>query len=168
MSPYDISNNSKQTGLVSKFRITTSDELDMVFGLVTWPAAKPEVRHIQFLEGLEKYQRLIRAGNLGVLPLSDDHWLVQLRAMRFNSKDRSTLSNVTLNDLDNLLEGDSKGALMQHGALEVGTREEIFGDTSRNRNVLSMKFQAHDVKPVAVAYALTRVLAVMHDFGLDE
>lgn len=169
MAPLDAEDDSEQTGSVSKFRITTTDDLDMVLGLVTWPAAKPEVRSIEFIDGLKKYERLSKAGRLGILPFDEaGFWIAELRAMKIATNAWATLNSVTLDELSIMAQSDAASLLLENGALELGTRAELFGDTSRRKNYLAMKCRAGDTKAVAVAFALTRVLPVMHDFGLSE
>jgi hypothetical protein len=169
MAPLDAEDDSEQTGSVSKFRITTTDDLDMVLGLVTWPAAKPEVRSIEFIDGLKKYERLSKAGRLGILPFDEaGFWIAELRAMKIATNAWATLNSATLEELSIMAQSDAASLLLENGALELGTRAELFGDTSRRKNYLAMKCRAGDTKAVAVAFALTRVLPVMHDFGLSE
>jgi len=169
MAPLDAEDDSEQTGSVSKFRITTTDDLDMVLGLVTWPAAKPEVRSIEFIDGLKKYERLSKAGRLGILPFNEaGFWIAELRAMKIATNAWPTLNSVTFEELSIMAQSDAASLLLENGALELGTRAELFGDTSRRKNYLAMKCKAGDTKVVAVAFALTRVLPVMHDFGLSE
>lgn len=169
MAPLDPDENSEQKGSVSKFRITTTDDLDMVLGLVTWPAAKPEVRSIEFIDGLKKYERLSKAGRMGILPFeAAGYWVAELRAMKIATNSWATLNSVTLEELSTMAQSDSASLLIENGALELGSRAELFGDNSRRKNYLAMKCKPGDTRAVAVAFALTRVLPVMHDFGLSE
>jgi hypothetical protein len=73
-----------------------------------------------------------------------------------------------LEELSIMAQSEAASLLLENGALELGTRAELFGDTSRRKNYLAMKCRAGDTKAVAVTFALTRVLPVMHDFGLSE
>ncbi len=169
MAPLDPDDNSEQKGSVSKFRITTTDDLDMVLGLVTWPAAKPEVRSIEFIDGLKKYERLSKAGRMGILPLDEaGYWVAELRAMKIATNPWATLNAVNLEELSVMAQSDAASLLIENGALELGSRAELFGDNSRRKNYLAMKCKPGDTRAVAVAFALTRVLPVMHDFGLSE
>jgi hypothetical protein len=169
MAPLDPDDNSEQKGSVSKFRIITTDDLDMVLGLVTWPAAKPEVRSIEFIDGLEKYERLSKAGRMGILPFEEaGFWVAELRAMKIATNPWATLNTVTLEELSVMAQSDAASLLIENGALELGSRAELFGDNSRRKNYLAMKCKPGDTRAVAVAFALTRVLPVMHDFGLSE
>ncbi len=55
---------TEQTGKLSTFRVTSSDELNLVAGLVEWPAASPEVKPIDLLGGLQKHGSLDNRGSM--------------------------------------------------------------------------------------------------------
>lgn len=158
----------EQAGTVQKFRITTTDDLDFIFGLVTWPFARPEVRAIEMLDGLSKYERLVNAGRLSLIPVDQDHWLAEINVMKFNGRDRQTLNRPTTEELNYLAGGDAFKLLIDAGVKTVGTRELLVGDTSTKRNSLAVIVEAGDVKAVAAAFALTRVMAVMYELGLQH
>jgi hypothetical protein len=169
MNPHEgYEKDKEQTGNVSKFRVTTSDELDMVFGLVTWPHATVEVRHIETIDGLEKYKRLEQAGRMGVGVYKDNLWYAELRAMKKSKKDRATLNQVSLAELSEMLEGDAKKLLSDSGVVQIGSKAELAGDTSKRKNYLSFMCEVDNEKAIAVAFTLSRVLPIMYDFGLTE
>lgn len=158
----------EETGSVLKFRITTTDDLDHVFGLVTWPDARPEVRSIEFVDGLTKYKRLEGAGRWSLIPLADGRWLAELNVMKFNGKERPTLCRPSWSELDLLAGEDSADFFMRAGALGADTRERLIGDQTRQRNAPALLFKAGDIKAIAAAFAVTRVMAIMYEFGLDN
>lgn len=158
----------EQAGTVQKFRITTTDDLDFIFGLVTWPSARPEVRAIEMLEGLSKYERLVNAGRLSLIPVDQDLWLAEINVMKFNGRDRQTLNRPTSDELNYLAGGDAEKMLFDNGVKKLGTRELLVGDTSTKRNALAVIVGAGDVKAVAATFALTRVMAVMYELGWEN
>ena len=168
MSPDEGLEGLEQTGTVDKFRVTTTDDLDMVFGLVDWPNANLEVRHLETLDGLEKYKRLENAGRLGVGVLQDSFWYAEIRAMKYAAKERATLNQVSLDELGEMLEGDAGKLLTDSGVLKIGSKAELSGDTSNRKNHLSFTCEIGDKKAVAVAFTLSRVLPIMYDFGMTE
>jgi hypothetical protein len=158
-------------GVCDKFRVTTLDGLNMVFGIIRWPADKPEVGYITHSSGELKYERLMDAGRLGIFDKTngnEDVWSFELRAMKFgDGQGRPTLKQVTLNDLDGLLEGQSALELLtKHNAQQVGKRIELAPADAGNRpNELFVTTKARNNDLIAVGYTLTRVLAIMKDFG---
>ncbi len=50
----------------------------------------------------------------------------------------------------------------------MGTKQEIVGDQGPNKNILSVLIPAGNVLAPIIAFTITRVLAVMHDYGLDD
>ena len=155
----------EQLGSAHKFRVTTTDDLDQIFAVVTWPAARAEVRSLEFIEGVEKYERLTGAGRWSLIPIADNRWLGELNVMKFNTKPYMTLNRPTVDELDYLAGEDFEALALTNGALAFGTRETLSGDTSRTRNAPAVIFQAGDTQAIAVCFAITRVMAVMYDLG---
>jgi hypothetical protein len=158
-------------GVCDKFRVTTLDGLNMVFGIIRWPANKPEVGYITHSSGEVKYERLMDAGRLGIFDKTngnEDVWSFELRAMKFgDGQARPTLKQVTLKDLDGLLEGQSALELLNtHNSQQVGKRIELAPADAGNRpNELFVTTKARNNDLIAVGFTLTRVLAIMKDFG---
>ena len=168
MSPHKGFEGLEQSGTVAKFRVTTTDDLDMIFGLVDWPNASLEVRHLETIDGLEKYKRLENAGRLGIGVLQDSLWYAELRAMKYGAKDWATLNQVSLAELGDMLEGDADALLVGVGVLKIGLKADLAGDTSNRKNYLAFTCEVGNKTAVAVAYTLSRVLPIMYDFGLSE
>jgi hypothetical protein len=155
-----------QVGEVQKFRVTTLDTLNMVFGIVTWPNGRPEVRHLETLGGLKKYERLEPAGRWTFVPLENGFWVGELNVMKIGkNKDYSTLHGTNLDELAGLAKLDVAAYLTSLGANEVGTREEIHGEVSKQRNRLAMLVKPGSNDVIAAAFTITRVLAIMNDLG---
>lgn len=156
----------EQLGSVTKFRVTTSDQLNYVFGIVEWPEAEPEVTFLDATDGDSKYERLQRAGRLSIMPNSEGFWLIDLRAMKYNpERDRTNLAGATLDNLDSFLDGDVKQALKELGAFGLGTRNDLVRDNGPKRNQLCFTCAPGNHEVVAAAFVITRVLAVMKDYG---
>lgn len=155
----------EQLGSAHKFRITTTDDLDQIFALVTWPNARPEVRSIELIEGVEKYNRLAGAGRWSLISLPNNLWLGELNVMKFNTKPYMTLNRSSREDLDYLAGENFESLALSHGALAIGTRVSLVQDSGRSRNALAALFESGDTKAVAVCFAITRVMAVMYDLG---
>lgn len=158
-------------GVCDKFRVTTLDGLNMVFGIIRWPTHKPEVGYITHSSGESKYERLKQAGRLGIFDSTngnENQWSFELRAMKYgDAQARPTLKQVTLKDLDQLLEGQSALEILnQHGAKSLGKRIELAPADAGNRpNELLVISDPKNNDLIAVAFTITRVLAIMKDFG---
>lgn len=159
----------EQIGQLRKFRIETTDGLNFIFGLIEWPAARPEVSPIEMLDGLSKYERLEQAGRWSLIPLENGQWLGEINVMRYNDgKDRQTLAGPTDKELEELVGGDAREFFQSVGCIGYGTRTDLVGDTSRSRNKLAVLVKAGDVHALAACFAATRVMAVMFDLGRAE
>lgn len=158
----------EQTGKITTFRVTSSDELNLIVGLIEWPSDDPEVGPIDLISGLQKHNELVRRGRMSVKISQDGKWLVVLSAMKFSpTKQYFTLHNGVLDDIDEYLGHSFKEFLLGSGALRFGTRGEIDGDTSRTANQLAVVIEPGDIEALAIAYTVTRPLAVINDYGLD-
>jgi hypothetical protein len=165
MSPLEGS-EIEQLGSISKFRITTSDQLNMVAGVITWPNALPEVKALEMTQGEEKYERLINSGRLSLLVPFEGKWLGQLRAMKFNTATRKeNLASITLEQLQAFSQNEFLPAMSARA--QVGSRAELANETNKNAGSLAFLCEANDVTACAIAFTATRVLAVMYDYGRD-
>ncbi len=157
----------KVTGEATLFRITTSDTLDSTFAFTIWDEFIPDIRIHSFDAGLEKHERLKSAGRMSVLKSRDDNWLVELTALRHSAdKGRPTLSAPTFEELDQLASQDFSQLMLELGALRLGTRLEVDKEDSRRKNYPAMVVSQGDIEPILAAFAVTRVLALVKDFGL--
>jgi hypothetical protein len=52
--------------------------------------------------------------------------------------------------------------------LNFGTREALIGDQTRQRNSPALLVSEGDVKAIAAAFAITRVMAIMYELGLED
>ena len=156
----------EQIGQVQKFRVTTLDTLNMVFGIVIWPEAQAEVRGLELIDGLGKYERLLNAGKMMLLNGPSDTYVAELNVMKIGSKDRANLHSTTPSELDFLAATDFEKLVLKHGALAVGARSSLDGTQNRNANRLAIKVKKDGFEAIALAFAVTRVLAIMKDLGL--
>ena len=159
---------NEQTGTLSTFRVTSFDELNLMVGMLEWPNASPEVRPLDLIGGLQKHEALNGRGSITIVPTQSGKWLVPLRVLKYSqNKKYFTLHGATEEEIDEFLGHSFRELLIDLGAIEVGTRGEIDGDKSRTANQLAALVEPGDIKTLAVAYTVTRPLAVINDFGLE-
>ena len=158
----------EQIGKLTTFRVTSSDELNLIVGLIEWENDEPEVAPIDLISGLQKHNELIRRGRMSIKMSQDGKWLVVLSVMKYSpAKQYFTLHAGKLEEFDDYLGHSFKDLLMGSGALRFGTRGEIDGDTSKTANQLAVVIEPGDIETLAIAYTVTRPLAVINDYGLD-
>ena len=159
---------SEQNGKLTTFRVTSSDELNLIVGLIEWESAEPEVVPIDLISGLQKHNELKNRGRMSIKVTDDGKWLVILSVMKYNpEKQYFTLHGGKLEHIDAYLGHSLEDFLISSGALRFGTRAEINGDASRTANQLAVLIEPGDLATLAIAYTVTRPLAVINDFGLD-
>ena len=160
--------STNEQGNLTTFRVTSSDELNMIVGLIEWKDFDPEVVPIDILSGLEKHNELKQRGRMSICKSRDDNWLVTLSVLKFSpDKDRFTLHGGHLSEIDQYLGQDLRALLLKVGALRVGSRREIDDESSKSANQLAAVISPGDIQSLAVAYTVTRPLAIINDFGLD-
>lgn len=158
----------EQIGKLTTFRVTSSDELNLIVGLIEWENEEPEVVPIDLIAGLQKHQELSGRGRMAIKHSRDGKWLVVLSVMKYSpAKQYFTLHGGVLEDIDKYLGYSFKDFLIEAGALRFGTRAEIDGETSRAANQLAVVMEPGDIETLAIAYTVTRPLAVINDYGLD-
>lgn len=159
---------SEIVGRLITFRVTSTDLLDLMVGLVRWPTGDNEIKPIELFNGLEKHQQLERKGLIDIKIARDGNWLVPLRTLKFNSEKRYfTLVNAPISDIDKFLGASFESLLSSAGAKKFGTRQVIDGETNRTANQLAMIIEPDNIEALAIAYTVTRPLAVIMDYGIQ-
>ena len=137
-------------------------------GLIRWPNGDNEIKPIELFHGLEKHQQLERKGQIDIQIARDGNWLVPLRTLRFNPDLRYfTLVNAPVADIDNFLGESFENLLFSAGAKKFGTRQVIDGETNKSANQLAMVIEPGNIEALAIAYTVTRPLAVIMDYGIQ-
>lgn len=167
MAPY-ANGDSEQIGSIQKFRVTTTDGLNHVFGIVTWPSAQPEIISVERISGLEKYKKFESGGRVSIIETADKKWLAELKVLKYGKQGRPTPHTSNWQELSFILHEDAEAFLSAFEPIAIGTRQKIDGETNKNRGNLAIKLEPKSHETLAVAYALTKVLSIMHDLGLEN
>ena len=153
-------------GKLTTYKVTTSDLSSLVFGVVTWADGASEAIPIDFLEGEAKYERLERAGRW-TLANHGSSWIGELNAMKHNpEKGRSNLATASYEQLTAFAEADLLQTLKQFGHVEIDTKENLYGETNKNKLRLAVKCDSGNKDLIAAAFVITRVLATLKDYGM--
>ena len=168
--PYEgkpMRSDESQVGTLTSYRVETTDLSTIIFGVVTWRDGETEVVPFEVLKNSqEKYSHLGNAGRMSVKNV-DGSWVAELNSMKYNSKQgKANLATATLDELEHFAETEISKVLAQFGTVEIGTKEVLIGETNKNRNRLSLKCEEGNKNMLAAAYVVTRVLAILKDFGM--
>lgn len=157
-----------EIGKLKSFRVTTTDTLVLKVGIVSWPSGSFDLIPYEKVNGLMKHDFLESRGRTSLYVQENGDWMFVLRALKWNEKQQKpNLADATLAQLSELAEQDFEELLKSQGAKAVGTREELVGETNRNRFQLAMLIEPHNMEAIAAAFTVTRVLAVVKDFGME-
>jgi hypothetical protein len=168
--PYEgkpIGGEDIAVGRVTTYKATTTDLSTVIFGVVTWPDGNSEAIPVDVLsDGEQKYQRLQNAGRISIAN-SGQYWLLELNAMKFNHEQgKANLAGATIDELSFFVDGDLTSVFSAFGHADFGTKEVLIGETNRTRNKLALRCEHGNKDIVAAAYVVTRVLAILKDFGM--
>jgi len=167
-TPINSPQNEPEVGKLKSFRVTTTDTLVLKVGVVSWPSGSFDVVPFEKVQGLMKHDFLESRGRTSLYVQENGDWLFVLRAFKWNElQQKPNLADATLPELSELAEEDFEELLISHGAKAVGTREKLVGETNRNRFQLAMLVEPHNMEAIAAAFTVTRVLAVVKDFGME-
>ena len=153
-------------GKITTYRVKTTDLSTLVFGIITWPTGDSEVVTVDVIDGEDKYQRLQNSGRMTLLNHGDS-WVAELNVMKHNQvKGRSTLASAPYDDISKLAESDLLKTLSSFGKVQIGTREQLHGEVNSHRNAQAFMCARGDLEVVAAAWVITRVLAILKDYGM--
>ncbi|GAA2079882.1 hypothetical protein GCM10009821_20190 [Aeromicrobium halocynthiae] len=109
------------------------------------------------------FQRLVQGCRLGIVEKDDGGPGVSMvgHVVWDAEKEWGTVKKADLSDLDRDLDGDAKRSMFGWGVESIGTRAELWGDTSKRCNYLEAQFDPDDPIPPLAIYVLTRVLPVL-------
>ena len=136
------------------FEVTGPDDLRLLVRDTTWDTGERDLAVHDRCDAPQRFDRLVSGSRLTVQP-----GLVELRQARMKPGGWSNLFKADLAELDDGAGTDVATALRDAGATDVGTREEVLGDTGRRRSFVVATFADGREVPV-VAYVLTRVAPV--------
>jgi hypothetical protein len=100
---------------------------------------------------------------------SNTNGMSHARLWQARVKPDGTWSNRCGATLEELNEGariDVVAKLKELGASQVGTKENLLGDKSKNRSHLYVNFPSGKTEVALAAYCLTTVLPLLNDYGL--
>lgn len=162
-----IGSDEASLGKLTTYKVTTTDLSTIIFGVVTWPNGVSEAIPVEVLkDGEQKYQRLQNAGRMTIANQGGS-WVAELNAMKHNLVNgRANLASATLEELSTFAESEIKSVFEAFGPMSIDTKENLTGETNKNRNRLALKCENGDKNMIAAAYVVTRVLATLKDFGM--
>jgi len=140
-------------GEAEVFKVKLEPNLHMKVGYVTWTNGERDVRTLEVLESPQAVRRLEHGGlRLEVCYLTNGDSYVVLRQARVKLDTPNKWSNLFKADWDQLDEGcgfDVRKDLIKSGAQEIGTQEEVLGETGRARDFFCVKTTRFPLLPIA-------------------
>lgn len=157
--------NGTQSGQAFAANVRVPDGAILEVGITQWLTGEVDVRTFTRLTGPVIYDRLTKGARLGVSEAGGGVFTCELGVLSFHADRQPTVIKASEKDLDQVIQGSARHSLMNLGALDVGSREDIYGDTSRRRTYQAVTFARGDATVPVAAYVLTRVLPMYRGFG---
>ena len=146
----------------------TPDGGDIHVGFTKWADGLADVVGLVKVSGPDVFERLTKAGRMQVAPTSSGHNSIRLKALRYKEPGHANLASITWDDLNKLLDSNASEMLKSFGAIDLGTAEEILNVTNKTKNQLAMVSPQGNHEALFAAYALTRVMPLMKNFGIAQ
>jgi len=148
------------------------DGIKLDLGYTTWANGEKDIRTAYSVKGPVAIRRLERGLRLQISPPDNarngqvlDYVILKQARVKIETFNKwSTLCKANREELDRGSGLDSFKILESAGALYLGTKEELFGATDRNRSFLCAKFEMENKLFPAVAFVITRVLPLINEY----
>jgi len=105
---------------------------------------------------------------LGIKLLTPDTWVMELRQARLTTGKWSSRFRATPGQLEAGAGLDVPEALLALAALKVGTKEEVYGETNRNRHQYCVTFAEGNTAVPLAAYAAVTVLPLLNGYRAED
>jgi hypothetical protein len=140
--------------------ITGPDQIALETAYLIFSNGDRDVRVIEIGDTPNPYLRLGHGGRLGIYAMGKDYYC-ETRAMKLGEESWSNLQNTTYSEIESWLGSNVNELLRSVGATELITREQLFGDIGRRRNVLATSFAGDNFLAPLSIYAMTRPLPLL-------
>lgn len=163
-SPLSDREGGEQEGSVRLAKLSTPDGFIANVGVTRWPDETYDQRLIDFFAGPDPYRRLERAGNMSLNPTKGGVVAV-LRALKYTSRELPSLQAVGWPQLDAWLGEDAQAYFLGLGAVAAGSYGALRPEARRFADEPAIIVDPHEPLALFAAYALTRVIPILTDFG---
>jgi len=153
---------TKAVGYKFVFRVSFDRKEFVDIALGIWASEEMDVATEHVESAKPALNRLEHGLRMGVEPFTDDFWSVELRQARISdikaAKPWSKCFKASMPELNAGAGMDVTRALRRIGAIHIGSKAAVRGDSGRRRDFICAVFNESDLWPPVVAYVLTRVL----------
>ena len=161
------SDGTVKEGKATLAELETPDGFKGTLGVVEWHDGTAELKLVDFARGPENYRRLESAGRAQIT-VKGGRWLVMIRALKIGEKPYFTLHNVSLAELSKLIQENAEELLTGFPGAEVARYGDLQPNaTKAHKDGIGIQVPAGSIDALAAMYAMTRVAAVMSNFGID-
>jgi hypothetical protein len=154
--------NRRELAEIDLFRYQQPDGVDLEIGYYVFESGEQAVFTRKRFESPSSWDNVVGRLRVGIRtsPESPDTSYIQIRSAKRKKPDQiwPTRHQVALDTLTEICELPVEALLTKHGVIQLGTRGELMGDTSRTRNELAAVFKTGDPIPPTLAYVISTVV----------
>ena len=143
---------------IRPYHLVGPDDLQLVLYDILFDNGERLVTCGENLTLQPKWQRIVHRLKMGVKRLENDTWVMELRQAQTDDRGWANRVSVSWAQLQDGSGIDVAETLKELGAVGVGTRAQVHGETNKRRNQICVHF-GHPNKVVPVA---AYVLATIH------
>jgi hypothetical protein len=143
-------------GRARHYDVRDGNGLHLTLRDTRWANGERDVVACRRHDSPQRFDTLVERLRLAVTE-RDENLYAELRQVRLKPNGRGNLFAADEADLDHGAAVRVARELERHGALEVGTREELVGDDGRTRGRMGVRFPSDAELVPVVAYVCTRV-----------
>ena len=153
----------KSIGKFIPFHVT-DERIDLLLGYVVFINGERDIRTRDIHKDFNTFERLKRGIRLSLLPVTDNPRKLYAELRQAFPKDRFD-THQTLHPTASEMDLDQGAGLsvfeeLKKVGAEVGTKQELLGETGKRSPYLSVRFSKDNLWAPVVAYAVTRILPI--------
>lgn len=145
----------------ARLAIAETPDLSVLrIGLCTWDDGGRDLRTLSVETHWPEYERLLHGMRIGVHDAGLDQSHVELTTIGVTTQGSVAALQASEEVLDNLVGESVRTILSEHGAQEIGTKEELFGVKHGRRRYLAMLCGSDNQEALFAAYVICRILPI--------
>ncbi len=146
------------------YKVKRGDDICVEIVDIFWENGERDVR-VKKVKGPLELRRLERGAlRIGVRNLRGNKYFLELRQARVKENKWSNVFKATKKQLDEGSGLNSSTVLKRAGAIEIRTKEELFGTKDKTSTYLCAIFPKSAILFPTVSFVLTRVLPILNNY----
>lgn len=158
-------NREEKVGEISGSLLKGPDQLLLEVSHIRWEDGSEEVKATNLINGPNRFQNVVNRHMMSIRELNGYKFAeVSLTKLALDGKAGKIQCGI--HDWNIATGIDVNSFLINHGAVEIGTRENLEGVSNNRRNYLSVKLNLEDSVAPVLVWVLSKAVPVYNQYGL--